>query len=133
MTGPEGTTYSVKEVLDRELANLERQRQSDLDHAREIRTADLKAVEVALQTVKEQRAEDRETDRAYRETQNNWRGQSSDQAATYATRSEVELMLRNLKGDSVVGGTAVRGILTTIASLAGLGLSLILAIRILGT
>lgn len=117
-------TYSIKEVIALHALHQAELRKTDLEHAQELRRADQEAIAVALRTVKEQRTEDRETDRAYRETQNNWRGESSDRAAKYATRSEVDLMFQNQKGDKFSGGTAWR-------STAALVVSLVLAIVVL--
>lgn len=92
-------------------------------HQRELRAADKEAVQVALQTVKDQRAEDRRSDENWRENANEYRGQLKDQAATFVTRTELEASQRNASGDRISGRSDIRGTVTLIIAIAAFAIT----------
>lgn len=103
------------------LYHLEALLERDRQHHAELRAADQLAVAVAVQTVKEQREEDKRANDHRFETGNNQRGQAEDERHGYMTIAAFDQFKASQVEASRAGGTGVR-------QYAALAISLIVAV-----
>jgi hypothetical protein len=68
------------------------QREFDMvrEHLRELGAADQRALQIKQEADDKAKALEQDTDSYYRAGQNEWRGESSDRAAMYVTRTELK-------------------------------------------